>query len=199
MGIASKKEIRKFLQPGTVRDSDFQMVNAESIEKKLNMFQEAKTIVPLRIEGSKDIYYALADKPALISEPKATAPFLHLLSPFDNLIIQRERIKNIFDFDYTIECYVPEARRRYGYFVLPILWNGNLVGRFDPKADKENKTLIIKNLFFEPHFMDTDALLPALSEKLIELARFNQCKRVELDFRGKLKTALKRLLKKAGQ
>lgn len=96
----------------------------------------------------------------------------------DNLIIQRERIKRLFGFDYAVECYVPAVKRRYGYFVLPILWGDRFVGRLDPKADRKKKVLIVRNLVFEPEFMAYDAFLPLLVNKLIELARFNDCERV---------------------
>ena len=78
---------------------------------------------------------------------------MHLLSPFNNLVIQRKRLKTLFNFDYTIECYVPEPKRKFGYFCLPILHNDSFVGRFDPKADRKNKTFYVKSLYFENNFM----------------------------------------------
>ena len=84
---------------------------------------------------------------------------MFLLSPFDNLIIQRERTKRIFYFDYTLECYVPAPKRKHGYFVLPVLWGDKFVGRMDPKADRDKKTLIIKKLVFEDNFKEYDQFL----------------------------------------
>lgn len=106
---------------------------------------------------------------------RAARKQLHFLSPFDNTVIQRKRLKSLFDFDYQIECYVPAARRQYGYFVLPILWGDEMVGRADFKADKKEKVLFIKNLVFEPESAIDDSLLAALSQKLKALADFNQC------------------------
>ena len=67
-----------------------------------------------------------------------------LLSPFDNLI--RDRVRNIqfWNFDYKIEIYVPQAKRKYGYYVLPILHNDQLIGRVDPKMDRAQGVLDIK-------------------------------------------------------
>ena len=85
-----------------------------------------------------------------------------MLSPFDNLIIQRERTKRLFDFDYSIECYVPAPKRKFGYFVVPILWGDKFVGRFDPKAERSTNTLIVNNIVFEDIQIDYEDLFPKL-------------------------------------
>ena len=74
---------------------------------------------------------------------------IKILSPFDNLIIQRKRIQKLFDYDYQLECYLPAEKRRHGYFSLPVLWRGRLVARMDAKADRKNKVLIIHLLKLE--------------------------------------------------
>jgi len=72
-----------------------------------------------------------------------------LLSPFDPVVWHRERARAMFGFDYTIECYVPEHKRRYGYFVLPILRRGRLIGRLDAKAHRLRGEFEIKAIFLE--------------------------------------------------
>jgi uncharacterized protein YcaQ len=150
LGIASEKEIQKFMQPDTARDSDFQAVGREILKKALNSLIDSREITPINISEFKDkIYYALTDAVVNIDQINRTKKQIHFLSPFDNLIIQRERTKQFFDFDYALECYLPETKRRYGYFVFPMLWGENFVGRFDPKADRQKKSMIIHNLYFE--------------------------------------------------
>ncbi len=72
-----------------------------------------------------------------------------LLSPFDPLVIQRKKLKQFFNFEYTLECYVPEKKRKYGYYVLPILIDDVFVGRIDLKANRQKKKLEIKSWHWE--------------------------------------------------
>jgi uncharacterized protein YcaQ len=73
-----------------------------------------------------------------------------LLSPFDNLIADRDRTELLFDFFYRIEIYVPAARRQYGYYVMPILHGDRIIGRVDPKMDRKAGRLIINAVHMEP-------------------------------------------------
>ena len=94
----------------------------------------------IKLTVGSQSYFALPESLALLNKPLARSK-LKILSPFDNLLIQRKRMKALFDFDYLIECYVPAAKRQYGYFSLPILWDGKLVARMDCKMDKKSATL----------------------------------------------------------
>lgn len=105
---------------------------------------------------------------------------MRILSPFDNSVIQRDRLKTLFDYDYQIECYVPEAKRQYGYFCLPLLYRDAFVGRVDCKAHRKERCLEVKALYFELHGLEEDALLNAFVEAIHEFARFQQCERIAL-------------------
>lgn len=99
-----------------------------------------------------------------------------LLSPFDNLIwAPRLRTQELFNFDVNLEIYVPKAKRRYGYFSLPILHRDELVGRLDPKVDRKAGVLYINALHLEPDFdgRDDDHFYNALAETLRDFRDFN--------------------------
>jgi uncharacterized protein YcaQ len=125
---------------------------------------------------------------------------LKILSPFDNLVIQRKRMKALFGFEYLIECYVPEAKRRYGYFSLPILWDGKLVARMDCKAERKKSLLHIMHLALEPGLIKTDAFAQALTKELVSFLQFNECNSLRLHnispagFKPVLEKSMKNLL-----
>ena len=103
------------------------------------------------------------------------AATLKILSPFDNLVIHRERLQSLFDFDYKIECYVPAAKRVYGYFALPILYGNNLVARMDCKAHRAKQQLEILNLHLEDQFQMDQLFIDELTREIHSFAAFNHC------------------------
>ena len=104
-----------------------------------------------------------------------------LLNPFDNLLIQRQRLKQWFDFDYQIEVYVPAEKRQYGYYSLAILWRDRFVGRVDVKADRQSGLLLLQQLTLEEGFDGIDDGFCAVFEAAVaEYARFNGCSRCKL-------------------
>ena len=104
-----------------------------------------------------------------------------ILSPFDNSVIQRERLKTLFQYDYKIECYVPSAKRQFGYFCLPLLFRDDFIGRMDCKAHRKTKHLEIKLLHFEPHNFDDDIVVSAFVESITQFCHFQQCDSMSLN------------------
>lgn len=100
--------------------------------------------------------------------PKQKRPRTVLLSPFDNLIADRKRTKALFGFDFAIEIYVPEAKRKRGYYALPILSGDRLIGSADLKFDREARRLIPQKLVFE----DGSGMNPEVQRAIDELERF---------------------------
>lgn len=104
-----------------------------------------------------------------------------LLTPFDSLIWHRDRTKDLWGFEYSLECYVPERKRRYGYFVLPILRRGDLVGRLDAKAERKAGVFRVKAIYLEPHVAIDDALVADLARMLRSCAEWHRTPEVVID------------------
>ncbi len=178
----------------TAGDINWRGRNPELTTAAIEDLVNAGNVIPVEIhEFPGEAYYALAELST--REPPRTNR-LHLLSPFDNFTGHRERLLRLFGFDYRLECYLPAAQRRHGYFCLPLLWGERFVGRLDPKAERKQKRFIIRRLTFEPNFVDYDALLPQLATRLRDFAAFNQCHDVLVEETdpGKVKTPLQKAL-----
>lgn len=116
--------------------------------------------------------YALASAfDPSIAPPEAPAR-LRILSPFDPLLRDRARAQRLFGFEYRIEIFVPEAKRRYGYYVFPVLRGEMMVGRIDAKAERQSDKLVVRAFWPEPGIRVSAALLGALEAELDRLRRF---------------------------
>jgi uncharacterized protein YcaQ len=109
-------------------------------------------------------------EPAEKMEPTLTT----MLSPFDPLVNNRKRALTVFNFEYQIECYTPAPKRKYGYFTLPILHRGQLIGRLDPKAHRKEKIFEIKAIHLEPGVKMSDELLGEVAQTIQACAAWHQ-------------------------
>jgi hypothetical protein len=124
---------------------DYYRIRMPQARPLIQALVERGELIEVNVEGW--------DKPGYL-HPEAklprTARGTALLSPFDNLIWYRPRVERIWDFHYRIEIYVPEPKRVYGYYVLPFMLDGALVGRVDLKTDRQQRRLLVKGAFAEP-------------------------------------------------
>jgi uncharacterized protein YcaQ len=111
----------------------------------------------------------------------AWEPRTVLLSPFDNLICNRRRSRDLFDFDFTIEIYVPKHKRKYGYYVLPILQGDRLIGRVDPLMDRAAGRLQVNAVYAEPNAPTTRATAKAVAGAIRDLADFLGATAIDYD------------------
>lgn len=173
--------IQKALQAhGLVNESEIAYLRSASktpVNKALKTLLKEGKIKEIKVEGLQKPYY-VADKTLYPSAKPNEEKNIHFLSPFDNMVIQRKRLQNLFDFDYMIECYLPEAKRRYGYFTLPVVYGNTFVARFDPKADRASKTFYIKSIHFEKTFKPNTDFNNQFAAKLKEFAAFNGCDKI---------------------
>ena len=117
---------------------------------------------------------------ALDQPSPRTRSRLQILSPFDNSVIQRDRLRSLFGFDYQIECYVPAAKRRFGYFSLPLLYRDAFVGRADCKAHRTTRQLEIKALHIEAKDLNTKEFSAVLADAMVRFSQFQGCDQVRL-------------------
>lgn len=108
-----------------------------------------------------------------------TASHTTLLTPFDPLVWDRQRARELFGFEFTIECYLPAAKRRYGYFPLPILHHDRLVGRLDAKAHRKENMFEIISLYLEPDIEPTAELASDLAEAIQRCADWHNTPQME--------------------
>jgi len=159
----------------------------------LERWKESGMFAQVRVGEGRETYLVLTeDVPALESLEKGRVPKgwnpkdtttldeVTLLSSLD-IVSARGRAKKLFDFDYKWEVYVPAHKRRWGYYVLPILYGDDLVARLDPKLDRTTMTLEIKGFWHEDDAPVKDAAFAsALARGLIRFAEFLEAKRIAI-------------------
>jgi hypothetical protein len=180
LGAASETDLRRYLT--------YPRVSVAERRSALRAALREGEVVELEMEGERARWYALVeDLPALESAGRRRRPSsgTTLLSPFDSFLWHRERTRRLFGFDYRIEVYTPGHQRSHGYYSLPILHEGQLIGRLDPKTHREEKRLEVKAVHFEPWLakaerppaaswgpVDRDAALAGVGDALRSLAEF---------------------------
>lgn len=165
----------QFLSDKSLRDS----IISELVEEK-----SLKTI---SVEGIDKVFYIRSEDVEILNssaeEGQRSARFL---APLDNLLWDRDMTKKIFDFDYSWEVYVPAEKRKYGYYVLPVLYGNQIVARFEPEKQRGNDPLEIKNWWWEEGISVTKEMEKAVQKTLKDFCEY-------LGAEGVSKDSLKRM------
>lgn len=172
MGIAKAKWV-----------ADYFRMDKTSTKRIPDRIADEGALMRVAVEGWKEpafIHPDHADTAASAATGKLKPVLTTLLSPFDPLIWDRGRASEMFGFDYRIEVYTPAPRRVYGYYVLPILHRGKLIGRLDPKAHRKEGVFEIRALHLEPGVRLTDRMAREVATAIRDLARWHGTPRVEL-------------------
>lgn len=165
LGITQARWVNDYFRiKPRLKDSDLEELVAQGVVQRV------------AVEGWDLPAYVHASNAALLKKAqggKLVATHTALLSPFDPVVWDRERASTLFDFDYRLECYTPEPKRVYGYFVLPILCRGELIGRLDAKAHRATGVMEIRALHAQPGVRWSDAQVSDLAEALTPWAAWH--------------------------
>jgi uncharacterized protein YcaQ len=164
MGPATARHVRNYFMRDTY----------PALQERIADLVAAGTVVAGTVTGLRGTWYLLAELLPLADERFRGRTTL--LSPFDNLIADRERTLELFGFRCKLEIYVPKEKREWGFFVLPIVHGDRLIGRTDPRVDRKTGTLHVEALLAEPDAPPTAA--PAVARAIEDLARFAGAERV---------------------
>ena len=152
---------------------------AEERDAAFARLEKAGRITPVRVEGLRFPLYVLnTDLPLLESVRSGQADCkarLEFLAPLDPMLWDRKLIEALFGFQYSWEIYTPASKRKYGYYVLPVLYGDRLVERIEPKTDRKANSLTVQNIWFEPGVRQTKTLSGMIDKAVCRLARFNGC------------------------
>lgn len=133
------------------------------------------TVEVERNDGTTGPYLAPHDIEKEAERTGRVSTSMKVLSPFDPLVRDRERMSRVFGFDYRIEIFVPAAKRKYGYYVYPILCGDRMIGRIEFDADRTSRTLRVKSFWPEPGFEWTSANQRSLRAELRRFAKLAEC------------------------
>ena len=174
LGVATPMQIQNML-PWSIRDL---------VAKTIGTLERSGELIPVRITSDggalKGRWYVHAtDAEKLAELERSWRGRTTLLSPFDTLIRDRARTEALFGMRYRIEIYVPAAKRQYGYFAMPILHDDELIGRIDPRVDREKDALVVNKIHLEPGVKLDRRSERAVARTLDDLARFTGVSRVD--------------------
>ncbi|PNT93485.1 winged helix-turn-helix domain-containing protein [Clostridium thermosuccinogenes] len=160
----------------------WELKSAQRNEIFRQLLSEGK-IMEVTVDSIKDKLYCLSTDwsllEAVLQEPELKDR-CELIAPLDNMLWDRRLIKALFDFDYKWEIYTPKEQRKYGYYVLPLLYGDRFIGRVEAIRDSKAKTLIVKNIWYERDAERTKELQTAIDDCLHKFAVFNECKNVSV-------------------
>ncbi|WP_296225934.1 winged helix-turn-helix domain-containing protein [uncultured Enterobacter sp.] len=162
--------------------ADYYRLRQPALKPLLEAWQREQRVIPVAVETLGEMWLHVDLLPLLPQalEGKLQATHSAVLSPFDPVVWDRKRAEQLFNFSYRLECYTPAPKRQYGYFVLPLLHKGQLVGRMDAKMHRKTGTLEIIALYLEDGVKVKATLEKGLSSAISEFARWQGASSVTL-------------------
>ena len=157
-------------------------------KKVLSDLSADQKICPVSVEGEKVPFYYRAEDAKLLQDilegHADLKPRMSFIAPLDPLLWDKALVLFLWDFRYSWEIYTPAAKRKYGYYTLPVLYGDRFVGRMEAVPDRKEGILQVKGLWWEPGVRQTKALNSALERALGSFAKFNDCRTIRLEIQG---------------
>jgi len=162
--------------------ADYYRLRQPALAPLMQEWQAQQRIIFVEVEslGAMSLHSDLLPELELALAGKLTATHSAVLSPFDPVVWDRKRAEQFFDFSYRLECYTPAPKRQYGYFVLPLLHKGQLVGRMDAKMHRKTGTLEVIALYLEEGVRITATLEKGLTSAINDFACWQKACEVTL-------------------
>ncbi|MDQ9305214.1 YcaQ family DNA glycosylase [Escherichia marmotae] len=162
--------------------ADYYRLKRPALSAWRDLCAEQQQIIPINVERLGQLWLHADLLPLLETAlaGKLTATHSTVLSPFDPVVWDRKRAEQLFDFSYRLECYTPAPKRQYGYFVLPLLHRGQLVGRMDAKIHRQAGVLEVISLWLQDGIKPTASLQKGLRQAITYFASWQQATRVTL-------------------
>ena len=158
-------------------------INAEKRKIILEQLMSEGRIIPINVEGIKQVFYYRAEDDDLmqsvIEGSADLKPRMSFIAPLDPLMWDKALILALWDYQYSWEIYTPAVKRKYGYYVLPVIFGDSFVGRIEAIPDRKTGVLEVKNIWWEPGIRVTKKLTSALDKTVKVFAKFNDCKEVK--------------------
>jgi len=167
MSFGTLPEVRKFWDATEVAE--------------VKQWSERADLVPVEIQNFDRSWtpsVAPADIEMRLQTLTAPTSRLRILNPFDPVIRDRDRLERLFGFEYRVEMFVPAAKRKWGYYVFPILEGDRFLGRIEAKADRKTGTLSVTNMWVEPRVIWTASRAGKLDKELARLAKLSECPKI---------------------
>lgn len=156
-------------------------------QRILNELVEKEELIFIKVENLKETFYLRKEDISILNDAKSVNENnVKFLAPLDNLIWDRKLTRDIFDFDYTWEVYKPIDKRKYGYYVLPVLYGAKIVARFEPELHRGNKPLVIKNWWWEDNFEVTNDCIDSVKEALDKFCKYLKADGISKDSFNKI-------------
>lgn len=192
--VFNHPEVREILTARTIKSlgiavpkwiPDYYRLPKSGLLPIIKKLVEQGSIIPVKITGYDEVSYIHSENLQIFEEVLNSTRIARrttILSPFDPLVWDRNRLKDLFSVDFRLECYLPAGKRKYGYWLLPLLHREKIIGKIDAKADRKNEVMEIYSIFLEDGVEVDSELIKGLKNSFTEFAEWHKTTRIQVHY-----------------